>query len=219
MSHIKFNECLAYYNLDASLLAVTAQQLLQKLKSLPTSTSLDQQQISSAVGASTSSLTQSKSQKLDTINGGNKTTGVGAAVPGGILMLPQNPLEPASSTSSINEPQIKLGLPYPNNMKVEKRSETSLLVTWDPPTAPLSINQSIDVDNLSDINEQLVNVQSYNLFLNNELRSVISSMDDRVAILDEIDLGVPNRISIQAVIAKGIMSKPQECTLLFGSSK
>lgn len=213
MSHVKFNECLAYYNLDASLLAVTAQQLLQKLKSLPTSTSLDQQQISSAaaMGASTGSLTQSKSQKLDAVNGGNK--------PGGILMLPQNVLEPASSTSSINEPQIKLGLPYPNNMKVEKRSETSLLVTWDPPTAPLSINQSIDVDNLSDINEQLVNVQSYNLFLNNELRSVISSMDERVAVLDEIDLGVPNRISIQAVIAKGIMSKPQECTLLFGSSK
>lgn len=182
---------------------------------------------SGGMTGSTGSLTQSKSQKLDKAGSG-----------GGILMLPQKPLEPASSQSSINEPAVaatagvqsglvgssssqmnKQGLPYPNNLKVEKRSESSLVVTWDPPTAPLPINQSIDVDNLSDLNEQLVTVQSYNLFLNNELRSVISGMDDRVAILDEIDLAVPNRISIQAVIAKGIMSKPQECTLLFGSSK
>lgn len=229
MSHPKFNECLAYYNLDASLLAVTAQQLLQKLNSLPTSTSLDHHQlISSAISGSTGSLTLSKSQKLD--QNGSKSGGVG-----GILTLPQKPLEPASSQSSINDPppppggttglvgssssqMNKQGLPYPNNLKVEKRSESSLLVTWDPPTAPLPINQSIDVDNLSDLNEQLVTVQSYNLFINNELRSVISGMDDRVAVLDDIDLTVPNRISIQAVIAKGIMSKPQECTLLFGSS-
>lgn len=151
-------------------------------------------------------------------------------------MLPQKPLEAASSQSSINDPPLPLthqtgatgsgstsqlakqGLPYPNNMKVEKRSETSLMVTWDPPTAPLPINQSIDVDNLSDLNEQLVTVQTYNLFLNNELRGVISGLDERVAVLDDVDLTVPNRISIQAVIAKGIMSKPQECTLLFGSS-
>lgn len=174
---MKFNDCLTYYNLDASLLAVTAQQLLKKISSLPTSSSLDQQQITSAAAATSTGpgLTQSKSQKLD----GGK----------GILLLPQNPLEPASSTSSINEPStIRIGMPYPNNLKVEKRSETSLLVTWDPPTAPLSINQSLDVDNLSELNEQLVSVQTYNLYLNNELRSVISGMDERIAILDDIDL-------------------------------
>jgi hypothetical protein len=29
----------------------------------------------------------------------------------------------------------------------------------------------------------------------------------------------PNRVSIQAITNKGATSKPQECTLLFGSSK
>jgi hypothetical protein len=128
-----------------------------------------------------SSLPQSNSQKL----AANKAAAAG-------LLLPQTAsLEAAaSSQSSINEPQIKIGLPYPNNLRVEKRSETSLTVTWDPPTAPLPINQSVDVENINDLNEQLVNVQCYNLFLNNELRCVISGMDERLAILDDIDLGV-----------------------------
>jgi hypothetical protein len=110
-----------------------------------------------------------------------------AAAKSALMQSTVNPVDNMDDSST-----IKIGLPYPNNLKVEKRSETSLLVSWDPPTAPLPINQSIDTDNLYvyDLNEQMVNVQTYNLYLNHELHSVISGMDDRIAILEGIDLSV-----------------------------
>lgn len=126
--------------------------------------------------------TQSKSQTLLMKPSG----GMPASTDSKNMLVPSNPSE------SNDESQVKIGLPYPNNIKVEKRSETSLIVSWDPPTAPLPINQSIDVDNLYDLNEQLVSVQSYNLYLNNELRSVLSGVEERVAILDDVDLTVVN---------------------------
>lgn len=191
ITNAKFNECLSYYNINASELAITAQQLLQKLNSLPTSQSGEQTLIQQQ---QSHGLSQSKSQKLDSVL---KSTSS--------LVLPQNPPAPSDVATATNneitsqsvqpqqaatQQQNKVGLPYPSNLKVEKRSEASLLVTWDPPTAPLPISQSIDVDNLADLNEQLITVQCYNLYLNNELRCVISGIDDRVAVLDDIDLNM-----------------------------
>lgn len=117
------------------------------------------------------------------------------------------------------EDRVKIGLPYPNNLRVEKRTEKSLLIYWDPPSAPLPIDQPLDAD-YNPVNDLNINIQVayYNLFLNNELHSVINGNDEQIAVIDDIDLSVPNRISIQAVASKDRMSKPQECTLLFGSS-
>jgi len=79
-------------------------------------------------------------------------------------------------------------------------------VSWDPPTAPISLNQSIDCEQL---------LQST---LNGE-STIVADMS-AFKLLEDVDLSVPNRISIQAVACeKDVSSKPQECTLLFGTSK
>lgn len=179
LSHSKFSECLANYNLDASQLAVIAQQYVQKVNATPP-------QVATVTTSTTTISPQMASTGINTdITGVAPPTQVAKPVTSksaNIDKLIQEVLEDGSS--------IKIGLPYPNNLKVEKRSETSLLVSWDPPTAPLPINQSIDAENLYayDINEQVVNVQKYNLFLNHELHNVINGTDERIAILEDIDL-------------------------------
>ncbi|CAF0705935.1 unnamed protein product [Brachionus calyciflorus] len=124
---------------------------------------------------------------------------------------------------SKNDEIVKIGLPYPSNLKVEKRSDKSIFICWDAPTAPLPLDQSIENDTQNNNNnndlKQNVEVTFYNLYLNNELHSVVNGNDDRIAIFENIDLTVPNRISIQANAGKDRMSKPQECTLLFGSNR
>jgi len=103
-------------------------------------------------------------------------------------------------------------------------------VSWDPPTAPISLNQSIDCEQLlqSTLNGESTIVadmsafklQSYNVYLNHEIYMVINANEERCVLLEDVDLNVPNRISIQAVACeKDVSSKPQECTLLFGTSK
>ena len=93
---------------------------------------------------------------------------------------------PIENSSTI----AKAYLPYPSNLKVEKQSETLILVSWDPPTAPLSFNQSIEGDNYlsTDSNDQTIAIQTYNIFLNNELYSTISGNEERVTILKDVDL-------------------------------
>jgi hypothetical protein len=111
-------------------------------------------------------------------------------------------------------------LPYPHNLRVEKKSDTSIQVSWDPPTAPLSLNQSIEHDGgSSDLVDHTMIIQTYNIFLNNELKNALNGSEDRTLVLNDIDFSVANRISIQALTTKGAMSKPQECTLLFGANR
>ncbi len=95
--------------------------------------------------------------------------------------------------TEINSASIKLGLPYPNNLKVEKQSENQVLVSWDPPTAPLSLNQSIESDILppaESTSEQVIQIQTYNVFLNNELHSSMNGNEERISILKNINLTV-----------------------------
>lgn len=102
--------------------------------------------------------------------------------------------------AEINSTSIKIGLPYPNNLKVEKQSDNQILVSWDPPTAPLSLNQSIESDSLplTEIaNEQVVQIQTYNIFLNNELYSSINGNEERISILKNIDLTIVSDFYIQ----------------------
>lgn len=99
-------------------------------------------------------------------------------------------LEEASDTS------IKIGLPYPNNLKVEKFSEKSVIVTWDPPSAPISLSQSIDGENLTgtfDMNEMNI-IQSYNVYLNHDLYVVVNISEDRVVIIDDVDLSLVRKM-------------------------
>jgi hypothetical protein len=89
---------------------------------------------------------------------------------------------------------VKIGLPYPSNLRAEKMSENSLLVRWDPPTTPISLNQSIDIENLnaSTFDEQIISIQNYNLFLNHDLHSVLYGGDECAAIVEDIDLNTVN---------------------------
>jgi hypothetical protein len=95
--------------------------------------------------------------------------------------------------AEINSASIKIGLPYPNNLKVEKQSENQVLVSWDPPTAPLSLNQSIESDILpptESTSEQVIQIQTYNVFLNNELHNSINGIEERISMLKNINLTV-----------------------------
>lgn len=96
-------------------------------------------------------------------------------------------------STEINAASVKIGVPYPNNLKVEKESDNQILVSWDPPTAPLSLNQSIESDNLplnEAAHEQTVHIQTYNVYLNNELYISLNGQDERICILKNIDLTI-----------------------------
>ena len=97
-----------------------------------------------------------------------------------------------SFIDNISEPSIKIGLPYPSNLKIEKRTETSVFVSWDGPTAAISLNQSIDNESLAttlqDANE--VSFQSYNIFLNHEIYAVINASEELSLLIDNVDLNV-----------------------------
>jgi hypothetical protein len=112
-------------------------------------------------------------------------------------------------------------LPYPHNLRVEKKSDKSIQISWDPPTAPLPLYQSIEHDagSSSDLVDHNMIIQNYNIFLNNELKNALNGNEDRLVVLNDIDFSISNRISIQATTSKGAMSKPQECTLLFGANR
>ena len=97
-----------------------------------------------------------------------------------------------NSFDDANDAAIKIGLPYPNNLKVEKFSDKSVIVTWDPPSAPISLSQSIDGENLTgtyDMNEMNI-LQNYSVYLNHELYTVLNIAEDRVVIIDDVDLSV-----------------------------
>jgi hypothetical protein len=97
-----------------------------------------------------------------------------------------------TSFEDASDAAIKIGLPYPNNLKVEKFSDKSVIVTWDPPSAPISLSQSIDGENLTgtyDMNEMNI-LQNYSLYLNHELYTVLNIAEDRVVIIDDVDLSV-----------------------------
>ncbi len=96
-------------------------------------------------------------------------------------------------STEINATSVKIGVPYPNNLKVEKQTDNQILVSWDAPTAPLSLNQSIESDNLPSneaAHEQTVHIQTYNVYLNNELYISINGQDERICILKNIDLTI-----------------------------
>jgi hypothetical protein len=82
------------------------------------------------------------------------------------------------------------GIPHPSNLRLEKKNERSILVSWDPPTAPLSLNQSVDFDNNLpvEVKEQVISVQSYNIYLNNDVYRVVSGNQARTIQLDNVDL-------------------------------
>jgi hypothetical protein len=119
-------------------------------------------------------------------------------------------------------PALKLGLPYPSNIRIDKRSDSSCTVAWDPPAAPISISQSIDCEQPLGgevAAGDMVKVQTYSVYLNHELYAVVGASEECAVLVEGVDLAVPNRVSVQANVGKDVSSKPQECTLLFGKSE
>ncbi len=191
LNNSQINECLQSYKLDIGPILVSLQQTIKKLEEKQT-------QIESEKAQALASL--SKQLQATTKE------------------VPGVPIQ----TEDKHSAQIKVGLPYPNNLRLEKQSDTSLLAKWDPPTAPISLNQSIEFENYNgtvDSVEQILNIQFYNVYLNNELYCVINEAEERKALLERIDFNSSNRISIQAITTKGLASKPQECTMLFGLNR
>ena len=95
--------------------------------------------------------------------------------------------------NEISSTSIKIGLPYPSNLKVEKQSDTQILVNWEPPTAPLSLNQSIESDNLVSTeatSEQIIQIQTYNVFLNHELYKSLSGVEERIVVIKDVNLNI-----------------------------
>ena len=183
MSHSKFKECVNVNNVDQGQIILAAQQMVQKAQVAVTSV------------AGTSVALVSKSEFNIPLN--NQISSSSNPISGSnVIKQPIQPKIPnfalTNDNSSESSELIKIGLPYPNNLRVEKRSETSLLVKWDAPTAAISLNQSVDGDNITgsfDPNE-IILLQGYNIYLNHEHHSVTNASEDRVAILENIELSV-----------------------------
>ena len=112
-----------------------------------------------------------------------------AVKPAAVSLLPNlGDILPSESISA----QVKPSMSFPNSLKVEKQSDTLILVSWDGPTAPLSFNQSIDSDNIvmDNTSDQVISVQTYNVFLNHELLMAVNGIDERVAVLNNVDLSI-----------------------------
>ena len=67
------------------------------------------------------------------------------------------------------------------------------MVSWDPPVAPISLNQSIECDQSTfqetlTANDTPLKVQSYNLFLNHEIYTIINASEDLFVLIDDVDL-------------------------------
>lgn len=158
LTNKKFSEWLNYYKLDAGQLIIAAQQA--SVKTIST--------------VSTATITTSDLLPPVTLPPTKPTV---------------NPNDITKQYLTDNTQGPKFGVPYPNNLRLEKKSDRSILVNWDPPTAPLGQTQSIDYDNnFVDVKEQVVNVQTYNLFLNNDIYKSINGNQPLSILIQDIDL-------------------------------
>ena len=188
----KFKECANLCSIDAGQIILAAQQVIQKAPAQK-----EKPETPSSAVTLPAVPTQQQQQQQS-----------------------KNSLIPiAKYIDELSESTVKIGLPYPHNIKIEKRSDTSFVIRWEAPTAAISLNQSIDCDqNDASIDTCDPKIQSYNIYLNHEIYTMINATEETIALVEDVDLSVPNRVSIQAIANKDISSKPQECTLLFGTS-
>lgn len=204
LSNSKFNDCLIEYNLNGGQIMLAAQFLIENIQPIKPETSSVGVNTSTAptttIGVNTITQTTSMTSIASRQIVVAKSVQSLASGNNNIDNLSNNNTNLATDNES--NTAIKIGLPYPHNLRVERLGENSILVKWDPPTAAISsLNQSIDsTDNMNhsvsqfDLNNdaQMVqgvsNVQTYNLYLNNELHSVINGGEECAAIIEEVDL-------------------------------
>ncbi|ETE71507.1 RIMS-binding protein 2, partial [Ophiophagus hannah] len=99
------------------------------------------------------------------------------------------------------EGDISIAVPYPRKVTLIKQFASSLLVTWDPPLVPSG---------------SCLDVQSYNVYVDTELRENVKAGSQMKAMIDKLDLKTKAyRISIQSVSEKGSSDRLQ-CTFLVG---
>ena len=84
---------------------------------------------------------------------------------------------------------------YPINLRVEKLSETSVAVSWQSPTAPLSLNDiygctASSSTSTSSTHVSQMGVQKYQFYLNHQLHKVISGDQELRITLDNIQLNI-----------------------------
>ncbi|KAG8122841.1 hypothetical protein E2320_018320 [Naja naja] len=96
---------------------------------------------------------------------------------------------------------ISIAVPYPRKVTLIKQFASSLLVTWDPPLVPSG---------------SCLDVQSYNVYVDTELRENVKASSQMKAMIDKLDLKTKAyRVSIQSVSEKGSSDRLQ-CTFLVG---
>ncbi|XP_029140222.1 peripheral-type benzodiazepine receptor-associated protein 1 [Protobothrops mucrosquamatus] len=99
------------------------------------------------------------------------------------------------------EGDISIVVPYPRKVTLIKQFASSLLVTWDPPLVPSG---------------SCLDVQSYNVYVDTELRENVKASSQTKAMIDKLDLKTKAyRVSIQSVSEKGSSDRLQ-CTFLVG---
>uniref|UniRef100_A0A670Y517 SH3 domain-containing protein n=1 Tax=Pseudonaja textilis TaxID=8673 RepID=A0A670Y517_PSETE len=96
---------------------------------------------------------------------------------------------------------ISIAVPYPRKVTLIKQFASSLLVTWDPPLVPSG---------------SCLDIQSYNVYVDTELRENVKAGSQMKAMIDKLDLKTKAyRVSIQSVSEKGSSDRLQ-CTFLVG---
>ncbi|XP_054851837.1 RIMS-binding protein 3C-like [Eublepharis macularius] len=98
--------------------------------------------------------------------------------------------------------EVQAAVPYPKNLTLIKQSARSIIIGWDPPQI---------LDNWGEI-------QSYNIYVNSELRQNVNCGSQMKTVIENLDLKLQTyRISVQSVTDKGNSDRMQ-CTFLVGNT-
>ena len=111
----------------------------------------------------------------------------------------------ATSNSPINrcmemfELDGKVIVPFPRQLRVDKRLSHSLLISWLPPR--LSGEE---------------HVQEYRIDVNHQLKTIVDG-EKSSAVVENVHEAGTYRISVSAVLHESIRSDPLRCTILYGN--
>ncbi|XP_074869767.1 peripheral-type benzodiazepine receptor-associated protein 1 isoform X1 [Carettochelys insculpta] len=98
------------------------------------------------------------------------------------------------------EPVSHTAVPYPRKLTLIKQLARSIVVGWEPPLSPAGCPA----------------VQSYNVYVDAELRQNVESGSQTTAVIENLDLGLrAYRISVQSVTEQGSSDKLR-CTFCVG---
>jgi hypothetical protein len=167
LSNPKFNDYATQFKIDIGEMMLTAQKTIQQLNTI------NEQMVKD--------LEVAKQQVIQA----QAVTKVVKQPP-----IPNNVKQPSKDV--INKPFVPIA--FPNNLKIDKKSERSVIVTWDPPTIPLPSDQQLEgnVANLPINVDQTVPVVilNYNIYLNHELYAVVGGTSERLTTIEDVDMQI-----------------------------